>query len=79
MIEIFRIIFEINFFIFPISAGILTYKKINGKPAGRFFRITVMSFIWVIISWVGVLVNETPEHKQEFINNLEKTLSEEQK
>lgn len=76
MLEIFRIIFEINFFIFPISAGILTYKKIKGKPAGRFFRITVMSFIWLIISWIGVFVNETPEHKQEFIEKIERSMTE---
>ena len=74
MIELFRLIFEINFFIFPISAGILTYKKIHGKPAGRFFRMTIMSFIWLIISWIGVFVNETPEHKQEFINSIEQSL-----
>ncbi len=79
MIELFRLIFEINFFIFPISAGILSYKKIKGKPAGRFLRITVMSFIWLIISWVGVFVNETPEHKQEFIKQIEQSLAEEEK
>lgn len=76
MLELFKLIVEINFFIFPISAGILTYRKINGKPAGRFIRITVMSFIWLIIATVGVIVNETPEHKQEMINNLERTLNE---
>ena len=76
MLELFKFIVEINFFIFPISAGILTYKKIKGKPAGRFLRITVMSFIWLVIAYVGVIVNETPEHKQEMRNNIERMLAE---
>ena len=76
MLELFKFIVEINFFIFPISAGILTYKKIKGKPAGRFLRITVMSFIWLVIAYVGVIVNETPEHKQEMRNNIERMLVE---
>ncbi len=70
MLEFCTLILQVNFFVFPISAGILTYKKINGKPGGRFLRMMVMSFIMIIISYIGIIVNETPERKQEIINNI---------
>ena len=76
MLEFCKLIFEINFFIFPIAAGFLTYKKINGKSGGRFFRITVMSAIMLMLSLCGVFVNETPEHRQEILQNLERSLTE---
>lgn len=76
MLEWCKLIFEINFFIFPIAAGFLTYKKINGKPAGRVFRVTVMSAIMLFLSLCGVFVNETPEHRQEILQNLERSLKE---
>lgn len=76
MLEFCKLIFEINFFIFPISAGFLTYKKIHGRPAGRFFRMTVMSGIMLFISLCGVYVNETPENRQAILQNIERSLSE---
>ena len=71
MLEFCTLILQINFFVFPISAGFLTYRKIKGKPGGRFLRMTVMSFIMIILSYTGVVVNETPERRQEIINNLQ--------
>lgn len=76
MLEFCKLIVEINFFLFPISAGFLTYRKIKGRPAGRFFRMTVMSGIMFFISLCGVFVNETPEHRQEILQNLERALQE---
>ena len=70
MLAFCTLILQVNFFVFPISAGILTYKKINGKPGGRFFRMMVMSLIMIILSYIGVDVNETPERRQEIINNI---------
>ena len=53
-----------------------TYKKIKGKPAGRFLRMTLMSGIMIVISLCGVFVNETPENRQEILHNLERSLNE---
>ena len=70
MLTFCTIILQVNFFVLPISAGILSYKKIKGKPAGRYFRMTIMSLIMIILSYTGVVLNETPERRQEIINNL---------
>lgn len=69
MLEFCTLILQVNFFVFPISAGFLSYKKIKGKPAGRYFRMTVMSFIMILLSYTGVVLNETPEHRAEIVNN----------
>lgn len=75
-LNLFRFIFEINFFVFPISAGILAYKKINGKPAGRFLRMMIMSFIMLLVSFIGVILNETVEHRQQMINHVKQSMSD---
>lgn len=74
MLGLFKIIFMINFFIFPISAGFLSYRKIRGRPAGRFFRMTVMSLIMLLLSWTGILLNESQENKLKTIENIHQSL-----
>ncbi len=75
-LEWFKIVCEINFFLFPISAGFLSYRKIHGKPAGRYLTMTIMSGIVLILSWVGFLINHTPEQKAEMIKQIEQSLNE---
>ena len=69
MLAFCTLILQVNFFVFPISAGFLTYKKIHGKPADRYFRMMVMSFIMILLSYTGVVLNETQEHRAEIVNN----------
>ena len=76
LLEWFKLVCEINFFIFPISAGFLTYRKIHGKPGGRVLRLTITSGIILILSWIGFLINHTPEQKEEMIKQVEQSLSE---
>lgn len=71
MLEIFRFVFEINFLIFPISAGWLSYRKIKGKPGGRALRMTISSLIVMLLAWTGVLVNESYEVKADFFQRIE--------
>ena len=71
MLEFCTLILQINFFVLPISAGILTYKKIHGKPGGRYVRMVIMSLIMIFLSYTGVIMNETPERQQEIINNIQ--------
>ena len=69
MLAFCTLILQVNFFVFPISAGFFTYKKIHGKPADRFFRMMTMSFIMIILSYVGVVLNESLERRTEIVNN----------
>ena len=55
---------------FPVSAGWLTYKKINGKPADRAVRITISSGIILLISWMGVFMNESVEVRADYLNKV---------
>lgn len=75
-LEFFRLVFEVNFFVFPISAGFLTYRKIHGKTGGRPLRMMIMSIIMLMLSFVGVVVNETPEHRVQMLHNVEKSLND---
>ena len=70
MLKIFRILFEIYFFVFPISAGWLTYKKINGKDAKRAWRITISSGVMLLITWFGVFINSPVEVRANVINTV---------
>lgn len=70
MLAFCTLILQVNFFVFPISAGFLTYRKIKGRPGGRFTRMMIMSLIMIILSYTGIVVNETPERRQEIINNI---------
>lgn len=72
MLEIFRFVFEINFLIFPISAGWLTYRKINGKDGGRALRMTISSGIVMLLAWTGVFLNESYEVKAQYLQRVEK-------
>lgn len=69
MLAFCTLILQVNFFVLPISAGFFTYKKIHGKPADRFLRMMVMSFTMIILSYVGIVVNETPERRAEIVGN----------
>ncbi len=71
MLTFCTLILQVNFFVMPISAGFWSYKKIKGKPAGRFARMTIMSLIMIMLSYTGIVLNETPERRQEIINNLQ--------
>lgn len=73
-LEFFKLVFEVNFFVFPISAGFLTHRKIKGKTGGRPLRMMIMSIIMLMLSFVGIVVNETPEHRVEMLHNVEKSL-----
>lgn len=75
-LEFFRLVFEVNFFVFPISAGFLTYRKIHGKTGGRPLRMMVMSIIMLTLSFIGIVINETPEHRVEMLHNVEKSLND---
>ena len=70
MLKIFRILFEIYFFVFPISAGWLTYKKINGKDAKRAWRITISSGVMLLITWFGVFINSPVEVRADYIHKV---------
>ena len=75
-LEFFRLVFEVNFFVFPISAGFLTYRKIHGKTGGRPLRMMIMSIIMLTLSFIGIVVNETPEHRVDMLHNVEKSLND---
>ena len=75
-LEFFRLVFEVNFFVFPISAGFLTYRKIHGKTGGRPLRMMIMSIIMLTLSFIGIVINETPEHRVEMLHNVEKSLND---
>lgn len=70
MLELFRFIFEVNFLIFPISAGWLTYRKIKGKDGGRALRMMISSGIMMLLAWTGVFMNETQEVKADYIHKV---------
>lgn len=75
-LEFFRLVFEVNFFVFPISAGFFTYRKIHGKKGGRPLRMMIMSMIMLTLSFIGIVINETPEHRVEMLHNVEKSLND---
>ena len=75
-LEFFRLVFEVNFFVFPISAGFLTYRKIHGKTGGRPLRMMIMSIIMLTLSFIGIVINETPEHRVDMLHNVEKSLND---
>lgn len=75
MLAFCTLILQVNFFVFPISAGFLAYKKIHGKPADRYFRMMVMSFVMILLSYTGVVLNESPEHRAEIVNNWKKIVT----
>ncbi|MBQ7705491.1 MAG: hypothetical protein IJT73_08715 [Selenomonadaceae bacterium] len=75
MLEIFRFVFEVNFLIFPISAGWLSYRKIKGKPGGRPLRMMITSFIMMLLAWTGVLLNESPEVRADFVHSVKSYFS----
>ena len=70
MLKIFRFLFELYFFIFPISAGWLTYKKLNGKDTKRALRVTISSGVMLLITWFGVFINESQEVKADYIQKV---------
>ena len=76
MLEIFRFVFEINFLIFPLSAGWLSYRKIKGKPGGRALRMTISSLIMMLLAWTGIFMNETREVKADYLHGIERFFSE---
>ena len=75
-LELFKLVFEINFFVFPISAGFLTYRKIRGRPGGRPLRMMIMSIIMLTLSFIGIVINETPEHRVDMLHNVERALND---
>ena len=70
MLKIFRFLFEIYFFVFPISAGWLTHRKIKGKDCKRALRITISSGVMLLITWFGVFMNESVEVRADYINKV---------
>lgn len=70
MLEIFRFVFEVNFLIFPISAGWLSYRKIKGKPGGRALRMMISSGIMMILAWTGVFMNESVEVRADYLHKV---------
>lgn len=76
MLDIFRFVFEVNFFVFPISAGWLTWRKLRGKTAGRPLRMMIMSLIMMLLTFFGILLNETPENKARVISNIHRMLGD---
>jgi len=71
MLELFRFVFEVNFLIFPISAGWLSYRKIKGKDGGRALRMMISSGIMMLLAWTGVFMNETPEVRADYLHKVE--------
>ncbi len=74
MLELFKLVFEINFFVFPLSAAWLSYRKLRGKTAGRYFRLMVWSAIMLVLSWIGIFLNESPENRYKTLTNIEQAL-----
>ena len=70
MLKIFTYLFEIYFFVFPISAGWLSYRKIKGKDAKRAWRITISSGVILLITWFGVFINSPVEVRANVINTV---------
>ena len=70
MLKIFRFLFEIYFFVFPISAGWLTYRKLHGKDCKRAWRITISSGVLLLITWFGVFMNESVEVRADYIHQV---------
>ena len=70
MLKIFRFLFEIYFFVFPISAGWLTYRKLKGKDCKRAWKIVISSGVMLLITWFGVFINESQEVKADYIHKV---------
>ena len=74
----FRIIFYIEFFVFPISAGLLSYAAIKGRKKRPFVFAMVSSFIMLIVSLIGIYLNAPPEIRESMRTSLEQSFSVEQ-
>lgn len=76
MYEFFKIIFYIEFFVFPISAGLLTRVAIKGKKKRPFVLAMISSAVMLIISLIGIYLNAPPEIRDSMRTSLEQTFSE---
>ncbi len=76
MYDFFKIIFYIEFFVFPISAGLLSYAAIRGNRKKPYVIATVQSFIMLILSLFGVYINAPPEIHESMRISIERTLSQ---
>ena len=76
MLDFFKLIFHIECFIVPISAGLLSYAYINGKKSKRKFLLTfLLSSGILLISFIGVYVNSPDEIRQSMRDNFVQSIS----
>ncbi|MBR1398042.1 MAG: hypothetical protein IJ563_11000 [Selenomonadaceae bacterium] len=75
MYDFFKLIYHIEFFLVPISFGFLSYAMINGKNKKPYVMAVISSIIMFIISFIGVYINDTPEHRESMRTSLYRTLN----
>ncbi len=76
MLDFFKLIFHLEFFIVPISAGFLSYAYINGKKSKKkFLRLLIISTGMLIISFIGIYVNSPPEIRESMRDNFVQSIS----
>ena len=75
MFDFFNWIFRIEFFIIPISAGLLSRAAIKGKPKKPYVIALISAFIMLLLSTFGMYINDTPERQANVRASLSQTLS----
>ena len=76
MYEFFKLIYHIEFFLIPISAGFLTHAAIKGKKKKPYVMALIISTIVFILALTGAILNAPLEIRSSILTSLEKTLFE---
>ncbi|MBR1730148.1 MAG: hypothetical protein IJ728_11575 [Selenomonadaceae bacterium] len=71
MYEFFKIIFYIEFFVLPISAGFLTRALIKGKKIKPYLIAVASSSIMLVVSFIGIYLNAPPDIRASIRNKFE--------
>ena len=75
MLDFFKLVFHIECFVVPITAGFLSWALIKGKPARRFLLSLIFSSGVLIISFIGVYVNSPVEIRDSMRDNFAKSIA----
>ena len=73
--DFFKLIFHIEFFIVPISAGFLTWAAINGKNKKPYLIAVISSTVMFILSFIGVYINSPPDIRASMRTELYRSLN----
>ena len=73
--DFFKLIFHIEFFLVPISAGFLSWAAIKGKNKRPYLMALVISSVMFVLSFIGVYVNSEPEIRESMQTEFAKSLS----